>query len=59
MGSFRRGIRFVRSQEVIVESRLFFFRKRVSYKHSFVIMCYVLISFIFNWFIGLFRKNDP
>ncbi len=55
MGSFRRGIRFFRSQEVICESRPSLFRKNVPITNDLLISCFVipLISFIFNWFIGL------
>ena len=35
MGGFRRGIRFVRSQELIFESRPSFFRKTVPYNNVY------------------------
>ena len=53
MGSFREGIRFFRSQDVIPSSRASLFKNNVPYKSvSFqLVLCF--IRFIFNWFVGL------
>ena len=55
MGSFRRGIRFFRSQEVVYESRLSSLRKMYPIKKNIVELMILIfqINFMFTWFIGL------
>ena len=55
MGSFRRGIRFFRSQEVNIESRPSFFTKKryPGYRNYLFNQLFLLTSFFINPFRGL------
>ena len=50
MGSFRRGIRIFRSQEVIFESRPSFYEKRTLYKIMLLLMCVLYVLLVFPRF---------